>query len=87
MESYKKMTALLASEFDRYLLEHPSVGKKIPRNALIVFRVDGEPGFNRWSERLALKHREENQPVVYVRVKDFQTASSLKEVLLEKAAV
>jgi hypothetical protein len=47
----------------------------------------GEAGFNRWSEKLALKHREREQPVVYVRVKDFQTASSLKEVLLEKAAV
>jgi hypothetical protein len=87
MESYKKMTALLASEFDRYLMEHSSVEKKIPRNALIVFQVNGESGFNRWSEKLALKHREREQPVVYVRVKDFQTTSSLKEVLLEKAAV
>jgi hypothetical protein len=30
MESYKKMTALLASEFDRYLMEHASVEKKSP---------------------------------------------------------
>lgn len=87
MESYKKMAALLSSEFDRYLLDHPAVARKLPANVLVIFRMAGEEGFNRWSERLALKYREPNQPVVYVKVKGFQKVSLLKDVLLEKAAV
>lgn len=87
MESYKKMAALLSSEFDRYLLKHSVIAKRLPKNALVVFQVAGEEGFNRWSEKLALKYREPNQTVMYVKVKGFQTSSVLKDVMLEKAAV
>ncbi len=81
------MAALLSSEFDRYLLKHSVMAKKLPKNALIVFQVAGAKGFNRWNEKLALKYREPNQPVVYVKVKGFQTTSVLKDVMLERVAV
>ncbi len=79
MESYKKMTALLSSELDRYLLKHSAVAKKLPKNALVVFQVAGEADFNRWGEKLTLKYREPNQTVIYVKVKGFQTSSVLKD--------
>lgn len=87
MERYKKMAAMLSSEFDRYLLRHASVAKKLPPHALVVFQVAGEEGFNRWSKRLAIKYREPNQEVVFVKVKSFQTTSALKDVMLERVAV
>lgn len=87
MESYKKMAALLSSEFDRYLLKHSTMAKKLPKNALVVFQVAGEGGFNRWSEKVALKYREPNQTVVYVKVTGFQTPSVLKDVMLKRVAV
>ncbi len=87
MESYKKMAALLSSEFDRYLLTHPTLAKKLPQNALVVFQMAGEEGFNRWSERLALKYREPHQAVVFVKVGGLQTSSVLKNVILERVAV
>ena len=87
MQSYKKMVAMLSSEFDRYLLKHSAMAKKLPKNAIVVFQVVGEEGFNRWSEKLPLKYRERNQPVVYVKVKGFQTSSILKGVMLERVAV
>ena len=87
MESYKKMAALLSSEFDRYLMDHLAVAKRIPQNALVIFQIAGEEGFNQWSEKLALKYREPNQPAVYVKVKGFQKSSLLKDVMLEKVAV
>ncbi len=87
METYKKMAAMLSSEFDRYLLKHSGMAKKLPQNALVVFQISGETGFNRWNEKLALKYREPHQPIVYVRVKSFQTSSVIKDITLERAAV
>lgn len=87
MESYKKMAALLSSEFDRYLLAHPAVAKKLPKNTLAVFQLAGEEGFNRWSEKLAFKYREPDQLIVYVKVMGFQASSALKDVVLEKAHI
>lgn len=85
MESYRKMSALLSSEFDRYLMKHPGRAKKLPKNALIVFQVVGEEGFNSWSERVSLKYRESSQPVFYAKVRGFQTTSAFKDIVLEKA--
>ena len=87
MKGYKKMAAMLSSEFDRYLLKHPSTSRKLPKNVLVIFQVAGEQGFNRWSEKLAWKYRESNQPIIYVKIKGFQTSSVLKDVTLEKVAV
>jgi len=73
--SYKKNGGLVSSKIDCYLLKHSAIAEKLPKNALIVFQVAGAKGFNRWNEKLALKYRELNQPVVYVEVKGFQTTS------------
>ena len=81
------MAALLSSEFDRYLMDHLAVAKRIPSNALVIFQIAGEEGFNQWSKKLALKYREPKQPAVYVKVKSFQKSSLLKNVMLEKVAV
>ena len=87
MEVYKTMAALLSSEFDRYLVTHATMAKRLPKNALIVFQVMGEERFNRWSEKIALQYRGVNQPIVYVKIRDFHLSSVLKNVMLEKIAV
>ncbi|MFQ6093373.1 MAG: DUF5647 family protein [bacterium] len=85
MESFKKLTAVLSSDFDKYLLEHLDVGEQIPRNALIVFQVEGNEEYNRWSRELAKKYREKNQNVIFVRVKGLRpSVSRLIEPKLEK---
>jgi hypothetical protein len=40
-------------EFEKYVLEHPDFVKRIPLDAIVSIRVDGDEIFNRWSQRLA----------------------------------
>ncbi len=77
----------LIFEFEKYILEHPTLVKKIPRNAVITIRVDGDVAFNRWSQRLAAKHRGTRRPVFHITIKKMRPARSRIEVLeVERAA-
>ncbi len=77
----------LIFEFEKYILEHPTLVKKIPRNAVIAIRVDGDEAFNRWSQRLAAKHRGTRRPVFHITIKKMRPARSRIEVLeVERAA-
>lgn len=53
MEILEKKQAIIATEFDRYVIEHPEFALKIPRNAQIVFQVEGDEEYNKWSRQLA----------------------------------
>jgi len=72
----EKKHAILVTEFDRYVVEHPEFALKIPRNAQIVLQVEGDEEYNKWSRRLAEKQREPGQRVVYVKVKGLKPARS-----------
>ncbi|MBW2065990.1 MAG: hypothetical protein JRJ03_13815 [Deltaproteobacteria bacterium] len=72
----EKKHAILVTEFDRYLMEHPEFAVKIPRNAQIVLQVQGDEEYNKWSRQLAEKQREPGQKVVYVKVKGLKPARS-----------
>jgi hypothetical protein len=87
MKRFKELVSLLSSEFDRYVIEHPEIGDKIPRNALVIFQIEDEEEFNKWFEEVSLQNKEEKQPVVYVKVKGFRIASILSEAVLEKIKV
>ncbi len=77
----------LRFEFEKYVLEHPSLVKKIPHNAVIAIRIDGDKAFNRWSQRLAAKHHRTRQPVFHITIKKMRPARSRIEVLeVERAA-
>ena len=68
--------AILVTEFDRYVVEHPEFAVKIPQNAQIVLQVEGDEEYNDWSRQLAGKQKELGQPVVYVKVKGLKPAKS-----------
>ena len=72
----EKKHAILVTEFDRYVTEHPEFATKIPKNAQIVLQVEGDEDYNKWCRRIADKQREARQPVVYVRVKGLKPAKS-----------
>ena len=88
MEYFSEFTAVLSSEFDKYVLEHLEVGEQIPRNAHVVFQVEGNEEYNRWSRELAKKHKENDQSVIFVRVKGLHPAlSRLIEPKVEKVTL
>ena len=68
--------AILVTEFDRYVVEHPEFAVNIPRNAQIVLQVEGDEQYNEWSMQLAERQRELDQRVVYVKVKGLKPAKS-----------
>lgn len=76
MNVIEKKHAILVTEFDRYVTEHPEFAAKIPQNAQIVLQVEGDEEYNKWSKRLADKQREPRQPIVCVRVKGLKPAKS-----------
>jgi hypothetical protein len=61
--------AILLTEFDRYVVEHPEFAVKIPRNAQIVLQVEEEEKYNAWSRQIAARQRERDQSVVFVKVR------------------
>jgi len=76
MDILEKKHAILATEFDRYVIEHPEFAVNIPRNAQIILQVEGDEEYNKWSRQLAERQREPGQRVVYVKVKGLKPAKS-----------
>jgi hypothetical protein len=72
----EKKHAILVTEFDRYVIEHPEFAVKIPSNAQIVLQVEGDDEYNEWSRKLADRQREQGQPAIYVKVKGLKPAKS-----------
>ncbi len=72
----EKKHAILVTEFDRYVVEHPEFAANIPRNAQIVLQFEGDEEYNKWSTQLAERQREPEQRVVYVKVKGLKPAKS-----------
>lgn len=46
IEILEKKHAILITEFDRYVMEHPKFAARIPRNAQIVIQVDKDEEYN-----------------------------------------
>ena len=72
----EKKHAILVTEFDRYVIEHPEFAAEIPPNAQIVLQVEGDDEYNEWSRQLAERQREQCQPAIYVKVKGLKPAKS-----------
>lgn len=85
---YESLNAELGAEFDRYVVDHPDFAARIPRRAVVILQLEGDPGFNRWVKRISLKHVKGEKPVVYVKVKGLMPVQSRlkKPVSLEVAA-
>lgn len=76
IEILQRKHAILAMEFDRYVVEHPEVAAEIPRNAQIILQVEGDEEYNEWSRGLAERQREPGQKIAYVKVKGLKPARS-----------
>ena len=77
----------LIFEFEKYVLEHPEITEKIPRDAVVFMKVAGDQKFNRWSERQAKKQAKPGAPLVSITVKKMGPVHSRIEGLaLEYAA-
>ena len=76
MDVLEKKHAILMTEFDRYVMEHPKFAAKIPRNAQVVLQVEGDEKYNVWSRKLAERQRELGQPVIYVHTKGLKPVRS-----------
>ena len=79
---YNKFTAMLASEFHRYLLEDEKRAPQLPEDVLLIFQVDGEDDFNRWHKETSLRNKEADQPVAYVRLKKWRLHSIIEDMTL-----
>lgn len=77
----------LIFEFEKYVLEHPEITEKIPRDAVVFMKVAGDEKFNLWSERQAKKQAKKGAPLISVTVKKMGPVHSRIEGLaLERAA-
>ena len=82
MSEFTDFLTMLSTEFRKYLVEHDSIAARVPLNALLVFKVDGEDRFNQWHREMSLRNREGDQPVVQVHVTQLRSHS-----LIERADV
>ncbi|MBI2180883.1 MAG: hypothetical protein HYU31_08700 [Deltaproteobacteria bacterium] len=76
MNVFEQRNAELVTEFDRYVREHPDFAERIPDNALVARLVEGDEGFNQWSQEGAKRQAEKGQPIVYVKIKRIQPIRS-----------
>ena len=77
----------LIFEFEKYVLEHPELAEKIPRDAVVFMKVVGDQKFNRWSARCAKKQAEKGGLLISVTVQKLgPVRSRIKGLTLEAAA-
>jgi len=86
MSDYNKFTAMLASEFHRYLMEDEERAPMLPENILLIFQVEGEEDFNRWHKEMSLRNREADQPVAVVHLKKWRLHSVIEDMTLTQAS-
>ena len=85
MKVFSKLVAMLSSEFYKYLMANPEVSQGLPRNALVIFRIEGEEEFNRWSEEMALRNKERGQLLVYITIGGWRESPAWEKVDVGKA--
>jgi hypothetical protein len=85
MSDYNKFTAMLASEFHRYLMEDEEKAQLLPENVLLIFQVEGEEDFNRWHKEMSLRNKEAGQPVNVVHLKKWRLHSVIEDMTMTRA--
>jgi len=59
----------LSFELSRYLIAHPEVAEKWPKDATVIFLVDDDPALTQHEQQLAQRLAKDGQPVVTVHVR------------------
>jgi hypothetical protein len=60
---------VLITEFSRYVLEHPEVAKRIPKDAVVVILPEYDQELAEENLKIAKSRREKDLPLVLVKVK------------------
>jgi len=56
----------LVKLFDEFCREHPHILEEIPNHAVLVFQLEGDEVFNTWSQQVAERIAEPNQPLIAI---------------------
>lgn len=67
-KDFAQKSLTLSFEFQRYLIAHPEIAEKIPKEAQILFVLQDDPAFTERERGLSEKVKEEGRPVVFVKV-------------------
>ncbi|MEW6103305.1 MAG: DUF5647 family protein [bacterium] len=59
----------LTTEFNRYVLEHPELEKRIPKDAIVVILPEYDRELAEENLKIAKARKEKEQPLVFVKVK------------------
>lgn len=69
LHDFARRQSELASEFAKYVLDHPDVDDSLPEDSYIYFQITGETDFNEQSQALADRRRkEEGVNIVCVQI-------------------
>jgi len=60
----------LSIEFSKYIFEHPDLEDRIPKGAQVVLLPEYDKELSAYNLMIAEKQREENQPIVYVKIEN-----------------
>ena len=71
----------LSNEFSRYVLEHPEVAERIPKEALVVILPEFDNELAEENLKIARENKEKNQPMILIKVKNL--APERKSRLIE----
>ncbi|MEW6104477.1 MAG: DUF5647 family protein [bacterium] len=59
----------LTTEFNRYVLEHPELEKRIPKDAIVVILPEYDQKLAEENLKIAKARKEKEQTLVFVKVK------------------
>ena len=60
---------VLTTEFNRYVLEHPDIAERIPKNAIVVILPEYDKDVADENLKIANSRKEKDQPMLLVKVK------------------
>ncbi len=84
---FVEKNTMLVTEFDKYILEHPTFAEKIPNNALVIMQIEGDEAFNQWARDAAKGISEPDSPHVYVTITELKPVRSrIEKLKIESAA-
>lgn len=69
INSFAELQREIGWEFDKFILANPDFADNIPLGAQIVFLLEDNPEFNKWSKKVNEEQHQPDQPVVYVKIK------------------
>ena len=67
-KEFVEKSITLSFEFQRYLIAHPELAEKIPKDAQVLFILKDDPEFTEREKHLADSLKKEGQPIILVEI-------------------